>query len=106
MYAPKELHIMAVSAGLDDEEVATLWQQAREEVLAALGSSSHPKYDHDTHLYMLRLIEDAATEDIPPNLVPWLMWEIHMGDLYVDARHGIKAVGKYVKEHWPGRHAA
>lgn len=106
MYAPDELHILAVSAGLDDEEVATLWQQARQEVLTALGSSSHPKYDHDTHQLMLRLIEDAATEDIPSNLVPWVMFELHISDLYVDARHGIKAIGNYIKEHLPGKRAA
>lgn len=106
MYAPNELHILAASAGLDDDEIAALWQAACQDALDELGSSSHPKYDHETHRRMMRLIEDAATEDIPSDLVPWVMFEIHLGALYVDARRGIKTVGGYIKEHLPGRHAA
>lgn len=106
MYAPGELHILAASAGLDDDEITALWQQACKAALDELGSSSHPKYAHETHRLMMRLIEDAAVEDIPSDLVPWLMFDIHLVDLYVDVRHGIKAAGHYIKEHLPGKHAA
>ncbi|MDO8698245.1 MAG: hypothetical protein WA173_12200 [Pseudomonas sp.] len=105
MYAPDELHILGASAGLDDDEVTTLWQKARQYALDELGSASHPKYDHETHRLMLRLIEDAATEGIPPDLVPWVMFDFHIGALYVDARRGIKTVGGYIKEHLPGKHS-
>jgi len=105
MYAPDELHILAGSAGLDDDEIATLWQQARKDALDELGSTSHPKYDHETNRRMMRLIEDAATEGIPSDLVPWVMFDIHVGALYVDARRGIKTAGHYIKEHLPGKHA-
>ncbi|MDP3846827.1 MAG: hypothetical protein Q8R10_10460 [Pseudomonas sp.] len=106
MYAPDELHILAASAGLDDDEITALWQQARQDALDELGSSSHPQYDHETNRLMLRSIEDTATEDVPFNLVPWVMFDIHMGALYVGARRGIKTVGCYIKEHLPGKHAA
>ena len=106
MYAPDELHILAASAGLDDDEIATLWQQARQDALDELGSASHPQYDHETNRLMMRLIEDAATEDIPSDLVPWVMFDIHVGALYVDARRSIKALGSYIKECLPGKRAA
>lgn len=105
MYAPDDLHILGASAGLDDDEVARLWKKARQYALDELGSDSHPKYDHETHRLMLRLIEDAATEDIPSDLVPWVMFDFHLGALYVDARRGIKAAGHYIKEHLPGKHS-
>lgn len=105
MYAPNELHILALSAGLDDDEITALWQAARKDALDEFGSS-HPKYDHETHRRMMRLIEDAATGNIPPDLVPWVMFDIHVGALYVGARRSIKTVGGYIKEHLPGKRAA
>jgi hypothetical protein len=106
MYAPDELHILASSAGLDDDEVTLLWREARRDTLAALGSADHPKYDHDTQQRMIRLIEDSATEDIPSDLVPWVMFDIHVGAMVVGARRGVKAVARLVKEYLPGKHAA
>jgi hypothetical protein len=106
MYAPDDLHILAASAGLDDEEVAILWEDARKYALEVLGSTDHPKYDHETNRRMLWLIEDAAAEGVPPDLVPWIMFDFHVGVLMVEAKHGIKTVSNYIKEHIPGKHAA
>jgi hypothetical protein len=106
MYAPDDLHILAASAGLDDDEIMILWEVARKDALEALGNISHPKYDHETNRRMLWLIEDAAADGVPPNLVPWVMFDFHVGVLVVDAKHGIKTVGNYIKEHMPGKHAA
>jgi len=104
MYAPKELHFLAVSAGLDDETVTVLWQDARKAAQEILGATDHRKYDHETHDQMLWLIENKLSQDVPANLLPWVMVDFHVASLIVDAQHAAHAVGSYIKNHLPGKH--
>lgn len=106
MYAPKELHFLATSSGLNDETVTQFWQKARQAALELLGSNDHPKYDHETHAHMLWLIETRLSQETPANLLPWVSFDLHVADILVEARHAARTVGGYIKDHLPGNHAA
>jgi len=106
MYAPKELHFLASSAGLNDETVHQFWQEARQAALELLGTDDHPRYDHETHAHMLWLIETKLSQEIPANLLPWVKFDLHVADIVIEARHAARTVGDYIKEHLPGNRAA
>jgi hypothetical protein len=106
MYAPNDLHILAKASGLSDEDVGDLWREARALALQTCGDNSHPKFERKTHQYMMRLIEDEATADIPTDLVPWVLFDLHLGAAFVDARRGIRVASNYLAHHLPGKHAA
>ena len=58
---------------------------------------------------MVRLIEDKATANVPANLVPWVLFDIHMGMAIVEVRNSIKNAGGHVREYFAnlrGNHAA
>lgn len=79
MRAPRNLQILAISSGLTDSQVVALWEQAREQA----GNRSHPRYDRQTRKVMIQLIEAKATEGVPFNLVPWVLFDLHLGLLIV-----------------------
>jgi hypothetical protein len=93
MRAPRNLHILAISSGLTDTQVVELWAQAREQA----GNRSHPRYDSQTHKVMMQLIEAKATEGVPFNLVPWVLFDLHVGLLIVRARLAIESIGEQVR---------
>ena len=93
MRAPRNLHILAIASGLTDEQVVALWTQAREQA----GNRSHPRYDRQTRKVMVRLIEAKATEDVPFNLVPWVLFDLHLGLLIVRAHIALQGIGEQVR---------
>lgn len=105
MRAPRNLQILAIASGLTDEQVVALWAQAREQA----GNRSHPRYDRQTHKIMVRVIEAKATEGVPFNLVPWVLFDLHLGLAIVRARLAIESLSEqlvhFVAE-WRGKHAA
>jgi hypothetical protein len=100
MRAPTNLHILATSAGLTDEAVVALWNQARATAISELGDDSHPEYKHKAEGLMVRLIEDKATADVPANLVPWVLFDIHMGMAIVEVRNTLKNAGGHVRDYF------
>ncbi|SDT87504.1 hypothetical protein SAMN05216296_0131 [Pseudomonas pohangensis] len=109
MRAPTNLHILATSAGLTDEAVVELWNEARAAAISELGDDSHPEYKRKAEGFMVRLIEDKATANVPANLVPWVLFDIHMGMAIVEVRNSIKNAGGHVREYFSnlrGNHAA
>ena len=90
MSVKSNLHILATSAGLGDDEVAALWTAAQDHAISNTGSESHPKFRDQAEKRMVRLIEDKATENVPPQLIPWVLFDIHMGLAIVSVRNGIK----------------
>lgn len=109
MRAPTNLHILATSSGLSDETVVALWDEARAAAISELGDDSHPEYKRKAEGFMIRLIEEAATADVPANLVPWVLFDIHMGMAIVEARNSIKIASGHVRDYIAsvrGKHAA
>ncbi len=102
MRAPTNLHILATSSGLSDEAVVALWNDAREAAIAKLGDDTHEDYKRTAESFMIRLIEDKATEGVPANLVPWVMFDIHLGMALVEARNTLKTASSNVREYWAG----
>jgi hypothetical protein len=100
MRAPTNLHILATSSGLTDEAVVELWDQARAAAINELGDDSHPEYRHTAEGFMVRLIEDKATADVPANLVPWVLFDIHMAMAMVKVRNGIINAGSHVRDYF------
>jgi hypothetical protein len=95
MRAPLNLQILAISSGLTEAQVVDLWHQAREQSLISAGSSSHPRYDRQTRRVMARLIENQATAGVPFNLVPWVMFDLHLGLAIVRARIALQSLGEH-----------
>jgi hypothetical protein len=106
MRAPTNLHILATASGLSDEAVIELWNQAREQAIGEIGSDSHPQYRELSEKYMVRLIEDQATAGVPPNLVPAVLFDIHVGMAIVAVRNGIRTAYQHVRESIAGKRAA
>ncbi len=106
MRAPTNLHILATSSGLTDDAVVALWSEAREQTIAELGSDSHKDYRRLAEKAMVRLIEDQATANVPAQLVPWVMFDIHVGMAIVKARRGIESASHSVREYFAHKHAA
>jgi len=100
MRAPTNLHILATSAGLSDDAVVELWNQARAAAISELGEESHPEYKRKAEGFMVRLIEDKATADVPANLVPWVLFDIHMGMAIVEVRNSLKNAGGHVRDYF------
>ena len=100
MRAPTNLHILASSSGLSDEAVVALWDKARAAAITELGSDSHADYKRPAEGFMIRLIEDKATEGVPANLVPWVMFDIHMGMAIVEARNSIKIASSNIRDYF------
>lgn len=100
MRAPTNLHILATSAGLTDEAVVALWDEARAAAISALGDDTHPEYKRKAEGFMIRLIEDKATAEVPANLVPWVLFDIHMGMAIVEVRNSLKNAGGHVREYF------
>ncbi|MBF7728499.1 hypothetical protein [Pseudomonas sp. N040] len=99
MRAPTNLHILATSSGLTDEAVVALWDEARAAAISELGDDSHPEYKRTAEGFMIRLIEDKATADVPANLVPWVLFDIHMGMALVEVRNSIKSASGQVRSY-------
>ncbi|MBX9913673.1 MAG: hypothetical protein K2Y25_07225 [Pseudomonadaceae bacterium] len=97
MRAPLNLQILAISSGLTESEVVALWQQARAQSLTSTGSK-HPRYDRQTRNIMARLIENKATADVPFNLVPWVMFDLHLGLALVRARIALQSLAAHTRE--------
>ena len=100
MRAPTNLYILATSSGLSDEAVVELWDQARAAAISELGDDSHVEYKRKAEGFMVRLIEDKATADVPPNLVPWVLFDIHMGMAIVEVRNSIKSASGQVRDYF------
>jgi hypothetical protein len=98
MRAPLNLQILAISSGLTESEVVELWQQAREQSLLGMGNSQHPRYDRQTRNIMARLIENKATADVPFNLVPWVMFDLHLGLAIVRARIALQSLAAQTRQ--------
>jgi hypothetical protein len=99
MRAPTNLHILASTSGLSDEAVVALWDEARAAAISELGDDSHPDYRRKAEGFMIRLIEDKATAEVPPNLVPWVLFDIHMGMAIVEVRNSIKNASVQVRDY-------
>ena len=106
MRAPTNLHILATASGLTDDAVVALWSEAREQTIAELGSDSHADYRRLAEKAMSRLIEDQATANGPAQLVPWVMFDIHVGMAIVKARRGIECASHSVREYFTEKRAA
>lgn len=106
MRAPSNLHILATSAGLDDEEICQLWSEARQRAGNELGSVDHPRFQRRAQQIMIRLTEDKATDNVPPTLIPWVLFDIHMGMAIVTVRNGLKSANEHVKDYLRSKHAA
>lgn len=100
MRAPTNLHILATSAGLTDEAVVELWDKARAAALSELGDDAHPEYKRKAEGFMIRLIEDKATAEVPANLVPWVLFDLHMAMAIVEVRNSIKNAGGHVRDYF------
>jgi hypothetical protein len=98
MRAPLNLQILAISSGLTEEEVVELWRQAREQSLISAGSNTHPRYDRQTRKIMAHLIEKQATDGVPFNLVPWVMFDLHLGLAIVRARIALQSLGEQTRQ--------
>jgi hypothetical protein len=98
MRAPLNLQILAISSGLTESEVVELWQQAREQSRTNLDSGQHPRYDRQTRKAMIRLIENRATVDVPFNLVPWVLFDLHLGLAIVRARIALQSLGEQSRQ--------
>lgn len=97
MRAPTNLHILATASGLSDEAVVALWDQARATAISELGDDSHTEYKRKAEGFMIRLIEDKATADVPANLVPWVLFDLHMGMALVEVRNSVKSASGQVR---------
>jgi hypothetical protein len=106
MRAPTNLHILATASGLSDEAVVELWNKAREQAISEVGDDRHPAYREVSEKHMVRLIEAEATDGVPPNLVPAVLFDIHVGMAIVAVRNGIKNAYQHVRESISGKHAA
>jgi hypothetical protein len=109
MRAPRNLQILAISSGLTESQVVELWRQAREQSLSTAGDRSQPRHDRQTRKVMVRLIEDKATADVPFNLVPWVLFDLHIGMAIVRARIAIQRIGEQalqLADHLRCKHAA
>lgn len=106
MRAPTNLHILATSSGLSDDAVVALWNEAREQAIAELGSDSHADYRRLAEKAMVRLIEDQATANVPAQLIPWVLFDMHVGMLVVKARLGIENAGNSLREYFLAKHTA
>lgn len=93
MRAPRNLHILAISSGLTDEQVVEIWAQASEQA----GNRNDPRFDRKAHKVMMQLIEAKATEDVPFNLVPWVLFDLHVGLLIVRTRLTIESVSAQIR---------
>lgn len=99
MRAPTNLHILASASGLSDEAVVALWDEARAAALNEFGDDSHPEFRRKAESFMIRLIEDKATAEVPANLVPWVLFDIHMGMAIVEVRNSIKTASGQVRDY-------
>jgi hypothetical protein len=97
MHAPLNLQILAIASGLTENEVVELWSQAREQSLIGADQSQHPRYDYQTRMRMTRLIESKATVDVPFNLVPWVLFNLHLGLLIVRASISLQRAGELAR---------
>ena len=106
MRAPTNLHILATSSGLADDAVVALWNAAREQVIAELGSDSHTNYRRLAEKAMVRLIEQQATANVPAQLIPWVLFDMHVGMLIVKARLGVENAGNSLRAYFMSKRAA
>lgn len=100
MRAPTNLHILATTSGLSDEAVVALWDEARAAAVSELGSDDHAEFRRTAEGFMIRLIEEKATDGVPANLVPWVLFDIHMGMALVEVRNGIKNASGQVRDYF------
>ena len=47
---------------------------------------------------MVRLIENRATADVPFNLVPWVLFDLHLGLSIVRARIALQSVAEQARQ--------
>ncbi len=100
MRAPTNLQILASSSGLTDDAVVALWSEACEQATAALGSDSHKDYRRVAEKAMVRKIEDQATANVPAQLIPWVLFDLHVGLLIVRTRLNLQSTSSSVREYF------
>ena len=103
MSVQNNLHILATSADLSDEEVAALWVEAQEQAIEATGSVCHPEFRELAEKHMVRLIEGKATANVPAQMIPWVLFDLHVGLLIVSAGNGIKNAFANAREYFVGQ---
>ena len=106
MRAPTNLHILATASGLTDDAVVALWDEAREHATKLLGSDSHKNFRRVAEKTMVRKIEDQATANVPAQLIPWVLFDLHVGLVIVKARLGLQNATASVREYLSEKRAA
>lgn len=55
---------------------------------------------------MVRKIEDQATANVPAQLIPWVLFDLHVGLVIVKARLGLQNATASVREYLSEKRAA
>jgi len=109
MSVQNNLHILATSADLSDDEVAALWIEAQEQAVNSTGSVCLPEFRELAEKNMVRLIEGKATANVPAQMIPWVLFDLHVGLLIVSTGNAIKNAFANARDYFVGsrsKHAA
>lgn len=102
MSVQNNLHILATSADLSDDEVAALWIEAQEQAVNSTGSVCLPEFRELAEKNMVRLIEGKATANVPAQMIPWVLFDLHVGLLIVSTGNAIKNAFANARDYFVG----